>query len=69
MTISRATSAERQKIASGELPVTKKTVFVQMKAYDISQTTCPVEDYPGIQQRSGRSGPRPCIGRMLRVAQ
>lgn len=56
MTISRATSAERQKIASGELPVTKKTVFVQMKAYDISQTTCPVEDYPQVYSK-GQADP------------
>lgn len=56
ITISKATAEERLKIASGELEVIHKTKFVEMKAYDISQTTCPIEDYPKIYSK-GQADP------------
>ena len=41
-----ATPEEKAKIASGELEIKKTTKFIPHQVFDISQTNCPVEDYP-----------------------
>lgn len=41
-----ATPEEKAKIASGELEIKKTTKFIPHQVFDISQTDCPVEDYP-----------------------
>lgn len=46
--VKNASSEEKAKIASGEIKVEKVTKFVPHQVFDISQTTCPPEDYPKI---------------------
>lgn len=41
-----ASPEEKAQIAKGELEVRKETKFIPHQVFDISQTTCPVEDYP-----------------------
>lgn len=41
-----ATPEEKAKIANGELEIRKTTKFIPHQVFDISQTNCPVEDYP-----------------------
>ena len=41
-----ATPEEKAKIANGELEIKKVTKFIPHQVFDISQTNCPVEDYP-----------------------
>lgn len=41
-----ATPEEKSKIANGELEIRKTTKFIPHQVFDISQTNCPVEDYP-----------------------
>lgn len=41
-----ATPEEKAKIAKGELEIKKETKFIPHRVFDISQTTCPVEEYP-----------------------
>ena len=49
--LSQASLQEKAKIANKELPVVHKTIFVKMKVYDISQTNCPVEEYPSVYSK------------------
>lgn len=42
---------EKAKIANGEIEVKKIKKFVPHQVFDISQTTCPPEDYPKIFSR------------------
>lgn len=44
--IKYASSEEKAKIAEGKLEIKKTTKFIPHQVFDISQTTCPVEDYP-----------------------
>lgn len=44
--IKYASTEEKAKIAQGELEIKKTTRFIPHQVFDISQTTCPVEDYP-----------------------
>lgn len=46
--VKNASTEEKAKIASGEIKVEKVTKFVPHQVFDISQTTCPPEDYPKI---------------------
>lgn len=46
--VKNANAEEKAKIASGEIKVEKVTKFVPHQVFDISQTTCPPEDYPKI---------------------
>ncbi len=41
-----ASAEEKAKIASGELEIKKFTKFIPHQVFDISQTNCPIEDYP-----------------------
>ena len=41
-----ASPEEKAKIANGELEIKKTTKFIPHQVFDISQTDCPVEDYP-----------------------
>ncbi len=41
-----ASAEEKSKIASGELEIKKFTKFIPHQVFDISQTNCPIEDYP-----------------------
>lgn len=41
-----STPEEKAKIASGEFEIKKTTKFIPHQVFDISQTDCPVEDYP-----------------------
>ena len=41
-----ASPEEKAKIANGELEIKKTTEFIPHQVFDISQTDCPVEDYP-----------------------
>lgn len=41
-----ASPEEKAKIANGELEIKKTTRFIPHQVFDISQTDCPVEDYP-----------------------
>lgn len=49
--VSKATLQEKKWIESGQLQVHEKLVFSPMRTYDISQTTCPVEDYPKVYNK------------------
>ena len=44
--IKYASSEEKAKIAEGKLEIKKTTKFIPHQVFDISQTTCPIEDYP-----------------------
>ncbi len=44
--LSEATPAEKALVKAGGLKSVSKTVFVVGNVFDISQTNCPVEDYP-----------------------
>jgi len=44
--IKYASSEEKTKIAEGKLEIRKSTRFIPHQVFDISQTTCPAEDYP-----------------------
>lgn len=46
--VKNANAEEKAKIANGEIKVEKVTKFVPHQVFDISQTTCPPEDYPKI---------------------
>lgn len=46
--VKNANTEEKAKIASGEIKVEKVKKFVPHRVFDISQTTCPPEDYPKI---------------------
>ena len=46
--VKNATAEEKSKIANGEIKVEKVKKFVPHQVFDISQTTCPPEDYPKI---------------------
>lgn len=46
--VKKASAEEKAKIANGEIKVEKVTKFVPHQVFDISQTTCPPEDYPKI---------------------
>lgn len=46
--VKNASAEEKAKIANGEIKVEKVTKFVPHQVFDISQTTCPPEDYPKI---------------------
>lgn len=48
VSVSKATLEEKQKIAREEIPVKEKLTFRLGSVFDISQTTCPPEDYPQI---------------------
>ncbi len=48
VSVSKATMEEKQKIAREEIPVKEKLTFRLGSVFDISQTTCPPEDYPRI---------------------
>lgn len=50
-----ATSDEKARIASGDLEIQKTTKFIPHQVFDISQTTCPPEDYPKIFSRGYES--------------
>lgn len=41
-----ASPEEKAKIAEGKLEIKKTTKFIPHQVFDISQTNCPVEDYP-----------------------
>lgn len=41
-----ASPEEKAKIANGELEIKKFTKFIPHQVFDISQTNCPIEDYP-----------------------
>lgn len=41
-----ASPEEKAQIAKGKLEIRKDTKFIPHRVFDISQTTCPVEDYP-----------------------
>lgn len=41
-----ASPEEKAKIANGELEIKRTTKFIPHQVFDISQTDCPVEDYP-----------------------
>lgn len=46
MNVKYASPEEKAKIANGELEIKKTTKFIPHQVFDISQTDCPVEDYP-----------------------
>lgn len=46
--VKNANAEEKAKIANGEIKVEKVKKFVPHQVFDISQTTCPPEDYPKI---------------------
>ena len=50
-----ATSDEKARIASGDLEIQKTKKFIPHQVFDISQTTCPPEDYPKIFSRGYES--------------
>ena len=49
--VKNANAEEKAKIANGEIEVKKIKKFVPHQVFDISQTTCPPEDYPKIFSR------------------
>ena len=49
--VSQATREEKQKIAQGKIEIVEKTHFQRMYVYDISQTSCPVKDYPKVYDK------------------
>ena len=53
--VSKATAQEQFKIAEGTLDTKTRTTFRQDAVYDISQTTCPVEDYPKVYDKGASS--------------
>ena len=53
--VEEATKQEQQRIADGSLEVMQQTNFVRYPVWDISQTTCPVEDYPQIYDQGYES--------------
>lgn len=53
--VSKATAQERFEIAEGTLATKTRTAFRQDAVYDISQTTCPVEDYPKVYDKGAPS--------------
>ncbi|MEG0305482.1 MAG: ImmA/IrrE family metallo-endopeptidase [Oscillospiraceae bacterium] len=48
VSVKDATRAEKLKIAAMAIPLIDKQYFAQMPVWDISQTNCPVDDYPKI---------------------
>lgn len=53
--VAEATEQERQRILDGSLKVIQQTNFVRYPVWDISQTTCPVEQYPQIYDQGYES--------------
>ncbi len=53
--LNRATPEERYQIAAGQIKTSQRTFFVLYNVYDISQTTCPVEEYPRIYNKGQES--------------
>jgi hypothetical protein len=48
VSVGRATPEEQQKLARGEIKANEKLTYRLGSVFDISQTTCPPEDYPQI---------------------
>lgn len=46
--LNQATPEERYQIAAGQIKTQQRTFFSLYSVYDISQTTCPVEEYPRV---------------------
>lgn len=46
--IKEATNEEKAKIGRGEIKVDTQTTFIKHNVFDISQTSCPKEDYPKV---------------------
>ncbi len=57
VSIGLATPEEKALIDQHKIEISKKMTFVQMSVYDISQTTCPIEDYPKIFDKGHESAP------------
>lgn len=57
VSLGQATPKERELLAQNKLEQFTKTTFVQMSVYDISQTTCPIEEYPQIFDKGHLSSP------------
>lgn len=53
--VMKATNAEKAKLAAGKIEVVQKTYFDPSDVYDISQTTCPVKDYPKVYDKGYNS--------------
>lgn len=57
VSLGQATPKERELLAQNKIEQYKKLTFVQMSVYDISQTNCPIEDYPSIYAKGQTSAP------------
>ena len=53
--VTEATAQERKRIVEGTLKVIQQTNFSRYPVWDISQTTCPVEDYPQVYDQGVQS--------------
>ena len=54
--LNQATPEERYQIAAGQIKTQQRTFFCLYSVYDISQTTCPVEEYPRVYGK-GQASP------------
>lgn len=54
--LKQATPEERYQIAAGQIKTQQRTFFCLYSVYDISQTTCPVEEYPRVYGK-GQASP------------